>query len=134
MDGIVYEKPETKAEKCVRFMTYMITFMTDVQSVVRDLKLVGTKMGPINKRIVVAFDKFQNKFSPYEDVIRGARDYRNWLASLDSNSEEFTALKRYVRLQSFHLNKLLFSFCMKLKTPELNIFNSRWILSFQTHG
>ena len=96
MDGIVYEKPETKAEKCVRFMTYMITFMTDVQSVVRDLKLVGTKMGPINKRIVVAFDKFQNKFSPYEDVIRGARDYRNWLASLDSNSEEFMALKVYI--------------------------------------
>ena len=95
MDGIVHEKPETKAENCVRFMTYMITFMTDVQSVVRDLKLVGTKMGPINKRIVVAFDKFQNKFSPYEDVIRGARDYRNWLASLDSNSEEFMALKRY---------------------------------------
>lgn len=85
MDAIVFEESESEsqAEKSVRFMTSVITFLTEMQTVVRDLKLVGTsRMGPNNKRVVTAYTKLQNKHSPYEDVVKGARDFRNWLANL----------------------------------------------------
>ena len=84
---MLFEQPESTPEKAVRFMTIVISFLSEVQTIVRDLKLIGGKMGPNNKRIVTAYTKLQDKHSPYEDVIKGARDFRIWMTTLSGVDE-----------------------------------------------
>ena len=96
MDVMVFEEEDLASEKAVRFMTIVISFLSEVQTIVRDLKLIGSKMGPINKRVVNAYTKLQDKHSPYEDVIKGARDMRNWMTTLSTN--ELAQKPKYVRI------------------------------------
>ena len=77
-------------ERNVQLLTHLIGFLSTIQTITRDLKLVGGKMGPNNKKLVQAFDKLQNSHSNYQDIIQSFRNLRSEVAGIKDQPMDIT--------------------------------------------